>query len=693
VIPRTVARSEPPTEPAPPRAAELVERARYAGAAPWGLVPPLLGWLVGDDLTRRAAVKTRLVQVLIVLNVLLGTQYIVWRAWDSVNWALWPLGLSLLAAEMFSWSDSLLFGMNMWRVRQREAPPAPLPGLTVDVFVTTYNEPIELVLATARAAKAITYPHRTFVLDDGGRAELRAACEAIGVDYFVRSAAWSGKNRHAKAGNVINAMYQTAGEFMLILDADQVPRPEILDHVLGYFQDEKVAFVQTPQWFSNTPEGDPFGTDAPLFYGPIQAGKDGWNSAFFCGSNAVLRREALMLLGVVWYARELDGRVRSTLRGAHRVLRRARRRMREHPQAVQAIDEVIVLVRAARRALRAGEPLQSVTWIFQQGVERVSQRMVGDDLGAIRAELDAMTIAGGAEVEVSPKDFVRGLSTRDLSPIGAIAAVKRLLVLLDLGRADEAEPVLPLSTISVTEDMATAMRLHGLGWKSVYHHEVLAVGLAPEDLHTTLQQRLRWAQGTLQVLLRENPLWQPGLSTAQRLLYFGTMWSYLSGFASVIYLVCPILYLAFGLTPVRAFSLEFFGHLLPWLVVNQLLFALIGWGLPTWRGQQYSLALFPLWLKAVWTTVGNVVFGQPLGFVVTSKTRQGGVHLRLVWPQLLAIGLLVGAMVAGVARLALGWSDEPGPILVNGLWAAYDVALLSVVVVAARYRPAEPDPT
>ena len=55
---------------------------------------------------------------------------------------------------------------------------------------------------------------------------------------------------------------------------------------------------------------------------------------------------------------------------------------------------------------------------------------------------------------------------------------------------------MPLATISVTEDMATSMRLHAMGWESVYHHEVLAYGLAPEDLGTMLTQRLRWAQGT-----------------------------------------------------------------------------------------------------------------------------------------------------------------------------------------------------
>jgi cellulose synthase (UDP-forming) len=60
-----------------------------------------------------------------------------------------------------------------------------------------------------------------------------------------------------------------------------------------------------------------------------------------------------------------------------------------------------------------------------------------------------------------------------------------------------------------------------------------------------LTQRLRWAQGTMQVLLRENPLTQKRLAWGQRLMYFATMWSYLSGFTAVVYLSAPVLYLVF----------------------------------------------------------------------------------------------------------------------------------------------------
>ena len=105
--------------------------------------------------------------------------------------------------------------------------------------------------------------------------------------------------RHAKAGNLNNALLATDGEFLLILDADQMPEPAILDRTLGYFPTRRSRSCRRRSGSSTCPTHDPLGSQAPLFYGPIQQGKDGWNAAFFCGSNAVLRREALMQLGIV----------------------------------------------------------------------------------------------------------------------------------------------------------------------------------------------------------------------------------------------------------------------------------------------------------------------------------------------------------------------------------------------------------
>ena len=646
----------------------------------------------------RAPVDTRLavLRVLVVITLTLGVNYVAWRWLFSVNWSAWPIAVPLILAETYSLVDAFLFGFTMWRLKERPAPPPPTPGLTADVFITTYNEPVDLVMATARAALAIRHPHRTWILDDGAREEMRSAAQRAGVGYITRSEDWADRPRHAKAGNLNNALFLTRGEFLLILDADQMPDPEILDRTLGYFQDERVALVQTPQWFWNVPDSDPLGSQAPLFYGPIQQGKDGWNAAFFCGSNAVLRRDALMQIGVVGYVRDVERAVHEALRAAASVVSTARKEARNYgPAAVDALDTVAAAVGQARAELKAREPISEVTYRFQQRVDEASGSLVSADVEAMRADLAAIAmlpVETDRELGVPVVDEagLTRLAQRDWTPLGALESVQAIVRAVDVDRGDEAQPVMPMSTISVTEDMATAMRLHAGGWRTVYHHEVLARGLAPDDLRTMLQQRLRWAQGTLQVMLRENPLRFPGLSPAQRLMYFATMWSYLSGFAAVVYIVAPVLYLCIGVQPVKSFGGDFFAHLIPFLVANQLLFLVVGRGIKTWRGQQYSLALFPLWIRACTTAVSNVYLGRSLGFVVTPKTRQeGGPAWNLIRPQLFAIGLLLFAAVVGVVRLGVGQAPALG-VGVNLVWIAYDILALSVVVEAARYRGPEP---
>lgn len=645
-----------------------------------------------NEHARREQVVRFVTRLLIAANLLLGFRYLSWRYTSSINWALWPLSLALLAAETYSYVDAWLFGLTMWRRKTRGEPPPVPEKATVDVFITCYNEPVEIVRETVRAAVAIRHPHRTYVLDDGNSPAMREMAKEEGADYIVRSAEWTGRGRHAKAGNLNNAMFQTDGEFLLILDADQIPDPAILDRTLGYFIDPKVAFVQTPQWFYNVPPGDPFGSQAPLFYGPIQQGKDGWNAAFFCGSNAVLRREALMQIGIARYAWELERKVRRALSTADRMLRTARAQVRDDDVAAKAaLDELTSAVDEAKRGLRDGKPLQEVTWSFQRRAGLASAGVVAGDMAQIQsdlAEIAELALDESVRAEFGD-EALNALTGRASSPLAAIEAVRQLLLAVDVDRDDEAIPVMPMSTVSVTEDMATAMRLHGAGWRSVYHDEILAKGLAPEDLRTALQQRLRWAQGTIQVMLRENPLVAKGLSIGQRLMYFATMWSYLSGFFAAVYLTAPVLYFFFGWVPVMAFSNDFFWHLIPFLVVNQILFLVIGWGRPTWRGQQYSLALFPLWIKAVTSAVGNVYFGRKLGFVVTSKTRQGGASHGMVRWQLIAMVALVLATAYGLLRLALGVTSESVPIVVNALWAGYDLLALSVVLRAVRYKPPE----
>lgn len=631
-----------------------------------------------------------LIRLLVLLSLTLGTIYLTWRWGWSLNWTYWWIAIPLVIAETYSLIDSALFGMAMWHAKERPAPPPPAPDWSVDVFITTYNESPALVERTTVAALAIAYPHRTYILDDGNRLQIRQLADRLGVDYLTRGEDWDNRPRHAKAGNLNNALFQTSGEFLLILDADQVPHPTILDHVLGYFHDDKMALVQTPQWFRNVPAGDPLGSQAPLFFGPIQQGKDGWNAAFFCGTNAIVRREALMQLGLREYVRVQSSAVRQALDTARSVLRSAMKdERRNRGELLPALKELDAAALEAKTRLTAGEPLAEVTGAFQRAAAQVRRAVADQDLASIQADLASVAVHIDLD-EVA----LSALSEREWSPLAALQTVSALVDAINAERLHEALPIMPVATLSVTEDMATCMNLHASGWHTAYHDEILAEGLAPEDLGTATNQRLRWCQGTMQVFFRQNPLLLKGLSVPQRLMYFNTMWSYLGGFAAVIYLLAPFLYLVFGILPVKAWGLTFVQFFLPYFLANQLLFVVVGWGRPTWRAQQYSLAMFPVWIRGCWSAFRNVYFGKKLDFIVTPKdrphTRQPYPWRLVTWQAAAVAALLVGSVI-GAARLVTETGGTLFGSIVNWVWVTYDVIVIGVIFTAARYRPAEED--
>jgi cellulose synthase/poly-beta-1,6-N-acetylglucosamine synthase-like glycosyltransferase len=236
--------------------------------------------------------------VAIVLTGLVCIAYLAYRGVFTLNWATpYGAGVSLLLyfAEAAGIATVLLFFLQVWD--PQEPPPEPaLADRTVDVLVTTYDEELPLLRRTLVACCRLEYPHRTYVLDDGGRGEVEALAKELGITYFGRP------NRlHAKAGNLNHALARTDGEFIVILDADHVPSPRFITRVLGYFGDERLGFVQTPHDFYNFDSFQAcldhrkrqYWEEGQLFHHVIQLGRNRWNAAAFVGSAAMLRRRAL----------------------------------------------------------------------------------------------------------------------------------------------------------------------------------------------------------------------------------------------------------------------------------------------------------------------------------------------------------------------------------------------------------------
>ncbi len=247
--------------------------------------------------------------VMMLLSFFVSTRYIYWRITETINWSHpldGTLGFILLSAEVYAWII-LLFGymQTVWPLKRKIAQlPSRLDDWpSVDIYIPTYNEPLNVVKPTIMAAQAIEWPAEklnVYLLDDGKRNEYKQFCEQLGVGYIVRP-----NSAHAKAGNLNHALTQTNGDYIAIFDCDHVPTRGFLQMTMGwFFKDDKLALVQTPHHFFSP---DPFErnlsifrnrpNEGELFYGLIQDGNDMWNASFFCGSCAVLKRVPLEEVG------------------------------------------------------------------------------------------------------------------------------------------------------------------------------------------------------------------------------------------------------------------------------------------------------------------------------------------------------------------------------------------------------------
>ena len=143
-------------------------------------------------------------KVVVYLAAIAGAFYFPWRLTVFNPHALF-LSLILFAAEFFGLVTIILHVFMTWRLLHRE-PPAPPPDLNVDVFIPTYNEPVEMLRRTLIAARDMKYPHETWLLDDGDRPTMATLAAQLGVRYLSRK-----DNKHAKAGNLNNALAHSEG--------------------------------------------------------------------------------------------------------------------------------------------------------------------------------------------------------------------------------------------------------------------------------------------------------------------------------------------------------------------------------------------------------------------------------------------------------------------------------------------------
>ncbi len=236
----------------------------------------------------------------LLANIALSIAYFVFIAF------LFPIGNPvlfglLILGEVFHLWQVFGYIHAVWprkRIKQFDDSYTP----TVAVYITVCGEPADIVEQTVKAAVGMQYPYfNVYILNDGLVAkrdnwkEAESIAKKYDITCFTRT-----EPGGAKAGNINHALSKSKEPFVVVFDADHVPVPSFLQKMMGYFVDEKVGFVQSPQYYKNFEENLVTGgawEQQELFFGSISKGKDTTNSAFMCGTNMAIRRTALEQVG------------------------------------------------------------------------------------------------------------------------------------------------------------------------------------------------------------------------------------------------------------------------------------------------------------------------------------------------------------------------------------------------------------
>jgi cellulose synthase (UDP-forming) len=254
--------------------------------------------------------------IVVGIAIILMWRYMTWRIFTSLpEMALtldYGVGITFVSVELLSMLSTTISLFFLTKIRNRTADvEANLPWLRsqpaprVDVLICTYHEDRLILEQTIVGAMSVSYANaRVWICDDGRRDWLRELCDEHGCGYITRR-----DNAHAKAGNINNALVYLCDlgeppEFISILDADFVPKPDFLTRCMALMRDPGVGIVQTPQHFVNS---DPIQGNLALngvwpdeqryFFDVVMASRDAWGAAFCCGTSSVIRFKALMQIG------------------------------------------------------------------------------------------------------------------------------------------------------------------------------------------------------------------------------------------------------------------------------------------------------------------------------------------------------------------------------------------------------------
>lgn len=183
----------------------------------------------------------------------------------------------------------------------------PIPGYLpmVSLQVPAYNEPVEVVQKTLNSLAQLDYPnYEVLVVDNNTPLQatwrpLEEICRKLGPNFHcLHLDQWPGY----KSGALNFAVTQTdqRAEIIGIIDADYEVDPDFLRELAPAFADPEVAFVQTPQDYSDS-KGDVFSESTyrgyKYFFEVSMPSRNERNAIIFAGTMGLIRKSVLEEIG------------------------------------------------------------------------------------------------------------------------------------------------------------------------------------------------------------------------------------------------------------------------------------------------------------------------------------------------------------------------------------------------------------
>jgi len=577
-------------------------------------------------------IRILLFQAAGILTTFFGLLYICWRWAFSINYdALW-FSLTLAIAETISFVSIFFFIFDMWKSKDAERLPAPhylsdiekLEGiadrpLRIDVFIATINEEAELLRYTIKDAKAVEYPYPDV--------EIKI--------YVLDDGRRDGRNPNREN---IKQLCHEEGVIYVTRENNLGFKAGNLKNGLAHSSGDLFVILDAdtrpfPRFLQNT-------------LGYFRNHKVAWVQTcqwFYDTTEAIPLSTYIIKVANIRspFLKKIIKTLTFNLKTGEDIYGSDPRQFYQVIQRKRNNHNASFCCGAGsvhRREAVMASALESFADSLKQKLSKISQQKSGEP----------------EKIKIEEYEIIKNTT------------------------------VTPFR-FHASEDLYTSMVLHSdikHKWQSVMHPYVESKLLSPQDIDSFVKQRSRYAEGSIDIAIRDNPLLKKGLTWRQKICYFNSVWSYFSCVWTIVFLLSPLLFFYTHIMPVTCDTKDFFIFFMPFFISIKLTEIAGSWGISQKRGKQYHICLFWLNLQAMI----KVLSGKKLKFHVTPKSRQKAHPFRYAWPHITIVALTVFGLLINIGPAFSGKSDFLLATIVNGLWAIQNCYILCVYIRAAFWN-------